>query len=107
MPPIIGFEAHVTIEPVFGDRLDKFEMLAGIVGFKVAKLLMQKSRAETPDRSNKDSFCTGHSADYESLECKVLSLVEVLQECGFSVWRYKIEAIVLDVKLDRKNGQTT
>lgn len=59
-PTIQSYEAHITIEPVFGQRFDEFESLCRSYGFRLAELLLMKSRQETPMRSNKDSFCTGH-----------------------------------------------
>jgi hypothetical protein len=57
---------------------------------------MQKRAEDTPERSAKDSFCTGHSQDYKEIEERMIKLVEALQRWGFEVWRYKIEDCVLD-----------
>lgn len=91
-----SFEAHVTIEPVFGERFDQFNGLCAARGFKPAHLLMLKTRQDTPIRSNRDSFCTGHGKDYAEIQSRTLALVSDLRECGFQVWRHKIEGILLD-----------
>lgn len=98
IPDISSFEAHITIEPVFGERFNQFETLSAAHKFKPAELLLMKQREATPIRSNKDSFCTGHSKTFDELQIRTLALVSDLKECGFDVWRYKIEGIVLDVK---------
>lgn len=97
-PEIASYEAHITIEPVFGERFNKFEELCAPYKFKPAELLLQKQRAATPTRSNKDSFCTGHGFEYAEVKARTEKLVDDLKECGFDVWRYKIEGIVLDVR---------
>jgi hypothetical protein len=98
---VLSFEAHITIEPVFGERFDEFERCCAGYKFKPAELLLQKQRQVTPIRSNKDSFCTGHGKDYtETLE-RILKLVADLKESGFEVWRYKIEGILVDVHMER------
>jgi len=97
MEPIKSYEAHVTIEPVFGERFDLFEQCATVYKFRPAELLLMKQRESTPIRSNKDSFCTGHSKTYIDLLERTESLVADLKSNGFDVWRYKIEGIVLDV----------
>jgi hypothetical protein len=96
------YESHVTIEPVFGSRLERFKFVAARWGFHVATLLLQKNRKDTEERSNKDAFCTGRSEDRKQLTKRMDSLVLDLQACGFQVWRYKIEAALIDVKLERK-----
>ena len=97
-PAVMSFEAHITIEPVFGERFDKFEHCCNPYKFKPAELLLQKSRQSTPQRSNKDSFCTGHGKDYAEILQRTTDLVDTLKAAGFEVWRYKIEGIVLDVR---------
>lgn len=97
-PKISSYEAHVTIEPVFGDRFDVFERICTPYKFKPAELLMMKNRAITAERSNKDSFCTGHGKEYSEILQRTNDLVSSLKLAGFDVWRYKIEAIVLDVR---------
>jgi hypothetical protein len=95
------YECHITIEPVYDERLALFTEQCSRFNFKPAKLLMQKDRKETPERSNKDTFCTGHSKEYDDIYNRMMSLVKVLQSDKFAVWRYKIEDVILDVKLDK------
>lgn len=90
------FESHITIEPVFDSNLVVFEAIAATEGFRVAKLLMQKERTSTPERSDKDSFCTGHSGDYDDLDTRMCRLITRLIERGFKIYRWKIEAVMLD-----------
>ncbi len=92
------YEAHVTIEPVEGDRFDLFEKIANHLQFKPAHLLMMKDRKATPQRSNLDSFCTGHDNNQDVLKTRTLTLVTLLKQNGFQVWRYKIEQTLLDVR---------
>jgi hypothetical protein len=101
LPEISYYESHITIEPVGGNRLAEFERLALLMRFKVAKLLMVKDRNGSEQRSNRDSFCTGHSKDYWSLLARTEQLHDLLKDAGFKVWRYKIEGCLLDVKMER------
>lgn len=98
MQEIKTFEAHITIEPVFGELFEQFERCSAAYKFKPAELLLQKQREATPQRSNKDSFCTGHGTNYNELLSRTVALVGDLKEIGFDVWRYKIEGILLDVR---------
>lgn len=90
------YEAHVTIEPVTGDRLALFSALCNRHQFRVAELLMKRDREATEVRSDKDAFCTGRSPCYRSLLTYMRALVDVLRSHGFDVWRAKIEAVLLD-----------
>lgn len=94
------FEAHVTIEPVEGERLEKFSEICAKHHFRVAKLLMQKPRLETEERSNKDAFCTSRSKQYARIATDTIELVQELIDEGYVVWRYKIEDTVLDSQID-------
>ena len=99
--PVLYYEAHVTVEPVFGERYTRFEEICKAYKFKAAILLLQKDRASTEIRSNKDSFATGHGRAYDELEARARELVYALRNNEFEVWRLKIEACVLDEKYDR------
>lgn len=92
------YESHVTIEPVFGERLEEFKRIAGRYRFRVADLFMQKQREETPERSNKDSFCTARATNETEMRQLMDGCVNALMVAGFKVWRYKIEHVILDVK---------
>lgn len=73
-------ESHVTIEPVFDERLERLKQLCNEHGFRVTDLLMQKRTA--------------------ALESRMFAFVAALRDEGFKVWRYKIEDVVLDSKVD-------
>lgn len=90
------YESHITIEPVFEERLELFRETCRKWNFRAADLLMQKRKVETPMRSDKDTFCTGRGKDFDELKEQMLQLVSELREQGFAVWRQKIEAVLLD-----------
>lgn len=93
------YESHITIEPLFGEDLENFASLCRTELFKPAKLLMQKDRASTATRSDKDTFCTGHSKNFGDIETRMRNLITKIQKNNFKVWRYKIEAILVDERL--------
>jgi len=105
----IYHEAHVTIEPVFGERLELFRSICKDHGFKAANLLMQKDRTATAERSDKDTFCTGHGKGdlYGMIDIasRMTDLVAHLRGRGFVVWREKIEQVVHDVKHERERTE--
>lgn len=89
------FEAHITIDPVLDeDKLQELKDLVKPLGFRVAKLFMQKG-----DPSNLDSFMTAHDKDYHSIMQSTYKAVDWLKDNGYGVRRYKIENILLDVKV--------
>lgn len=94
------YESHVTIEPIFDDRLEQAKQLALKHKFKVANLLMQKRNEDSPERSKYDTFMTGHyttnPGDLNIFTQNMKSLIKDLQDHGFKVWRYKIEHVILD-----------
>lgn len=89
-------EAHITIEPVFDEKRVKLELLVQEFSFKLAHLLMQKEREATAERSNRDTFATGHSKSKCDIIMRTQACVEALQAAGFKVWRYKIEDTLID-----------
>lgn len=93
------FESHITIEPVFDERLEQFKEICASEGFKAAELLMKKRSADTAERSQYDTFCTSRDLIYDNIQTRTLTLVEKLKSSGFDVWRYKIENTLLDVRL--------
>lgn len=95
----IYFECHVTIEPVEGERLNKFTELCEKWDFKVAKLLMQK----TLDPSKLDSFCTCKRRNFTEVHNRMNWLLADLEAHVFNVYRYKIEAIIIDHRAKREN----
>ena len=94
----LPYEAHITIEPVFGAELELIRALAKRHGFKVADLLMQKSRTETPLRSDKDSFMTTWGDDLRDLDIRITRMIADLTVAKVQVWRYKIEQTLRDVR---------
>ena len=94
------YEAHITLEPVFGDRLELARFICKQWGFKVADLLMQKRLLATPERSTNDTFATGHGKDYEDLANLMRGCIAHLISFEFKVWRYKIEDTLLDSRHD-------
>jgi hypothetical protein len=93
------FESHVTIEPVFDERLELFQKICMKHNFRVAELLLQKRKKDKPNRSKLDSFCTGRDKNNLILVEKMIGLIQDLKNAGFKVWRYKIEAALLDSKI--------
>lgn len=91
------YECHLTIDPVEGERLNLFECTCSTYKFKVAKLLMQKG-----ELNDKDAFCTGHSKEYSDIFQRMTWLNCHLLELGFTVRRYKIEAVIFDSRAGDK-----
>lgn len=94
------YESHITVEPIFDERLDRFKALCKQQGFRVADLLMQKRKEDTPERSRFDTFCTGRDPTYWDLHYRMVALLGFLKQEGFKVWRYKIEHAILDSRED-------
>lgn len=90
------YESHITIEPVDEDDREKIETIVNSCGFRLAKLLMQKRKVDTPERSKYDTFCTGHSTEEAKLIAHMIRCVKALQSAGYQVWRYKIECVTID-----------
>lgn len=98
------YECHVTIEPILDEaKLQRIKLLAREHQFKVADLLMVKRPTDTPQRSSKDTFMTGHSDEYHLLENRMKGLIRCIKSEGIKVWRYKIETVPLD---SRVSGDT-
>jgi len=94
------YESHITIEPVFDERLQKAKDIADLFGFKVAALLMKKREEDTETRSKYDTFMTGHGTELSFITARTKFCIEMLKERGFTVWRYKIEDTVMDSRID-------
>ena len=101
------FECHITIEPVFEERLDQLKMICQFFNFKVADLLMQKRSSDTKKRSKNDTFITGHSSSFEDIEYRMKNMLQSLKYSNFKVWRYKIEQIVVDSRINDKLQMVT
>lgn len=91
----IYFECHITIEPVEGERLTRFQEICSKYKFKVANLLMRK----TLEKSKLDSFCTGKDKNFTNMKFRMNNLLNELKNNNFNIYRYKIEAILLDSKI--------
>lgn len=98
----LDYEAHITIEPVDGTSLVKFEVICKRYGFRVANLIMVKDRRVTAERSNRDSFATGWGETYSEVTARCLALVRELTAGGLTVWRYKVEHTLLDIDIREK-----
>lgn len=90
------FEAHITIEPVFGGELEFLAEIVSRNGFRVADLLMKKRKGDTPERSQYDTFCTARSKTYSDIYARSRACVAELRFYGYGVWRMKIENTLLD-----------
>jgi hypothetical protein len=100
MSSFLYYEAHVTVEPVFDERLEQFSELCKKYQFRAADLLMKKRKNDTPARSSFDSFCTGRSNIQSELFDRMIGLLDDLKNSDFKVYRYKIEAALFDSKID-------
>lgn len=85
------YECHITIEPVFDDRLEQAKTIAAAYGFKVADLMIKRREQSSAERSEYDTFMTGHHVSYLMIRVKMNAIINKLKDGGFSVWRYKIE----------------
>jgi hypothetical protein len=94
------FECHVTLEPIIQgqalaqEREARLEDLATKSNFKIATLLMRDGT-----RSRDNSFCSAKNIDYNYLIEDMISFLCDLKKEGYKVYRYKIEQILLDVKI--------
>jgi hypothetical protein len=93
------YECHITIAPVFDCRLEEAKDIASGHGFKVASLLMKKREIDQPTVSMYDTFMTGHSKDIVKLKQSMLLLISDLMSAGFTIYRYKIEDIIIDSRI--------
>jgi hypothetical protein len=98
------FESHVTLEPVFGDRLERLKEIAKQYSFRVADLVMQKNIADAGTPHEKDSFCTSRSKEWRVIESRTRYFVNALLSDGFKVYRYKIENTLVDSKIKDDMG---
>lgn len=96
----IYYECHVTIEPVFDEKLEKLKELCKEYGFSVADLLFKKRKEDSPTRSEYDSFCTARDINIHRIRARLLALLLDLKDSGYQVWRYKIEDTIIDSKHD-------
>ena len=91
------YECHLTFEPVEGELLSDLKAICLKYKFRVADLIMVKNRQATPERSNRDTFCTGHATTERDMFERMVDLHrDVEKSLGIKVWRRKIEHIILD-----------
>lgn len=90
------FECHITIEPIFEEDRTLAADIAAKHGFRIAELLMQKRKTDTPERSMYDTFMTSHSQSLSDIKYRMICCINELRLYEFKVWRYKIEDTVLD-----------
>lgn len=96
---VLYYECHITIEPVLeDDRRAILEATIKPYGFRLAELLFQRHRADTPERSAKDSFTTARGDNFDELANRMHLCRHALMAAGFEVWRYKIEAALVDCR---------
>src|SRR6185369_9095163 len=91
------FECHVTIDPLNGKRLKLFTEICKPLNFRVADLVMIKSNGKDKP-SDRDSFCTSRSKDFNDLNDRMVSLITECKKNSIKVRRYKIEDTILDSK---------
>jgi hypothetical protein len=93
------YESHITIEPVFDERLVLLKQICENNGFHVAKLLLQRRAEDTAERSSKDTFCTAHDMSYDRILERMTHTQIALERAGFAVWRMKIESVIFDLRI--------
>lgn len=99
MEKALYYESHITVEPVFNERLAEMKAICEPFRFRVADLLMKKRPEDTATRSAFDTFCTGRGQSGVELSARMTGLVRQLEASGFTVWRYKLEAALIDTKV--------
>jgi len=93
------YEAHVTIDPVFGEQRENAMLIAERHGFRLAELIMRKNLDDDAHMAKDDTFMTGRSRDLAYLTVNLQRLVKDMQDEGYSVRRYKIEDCIVDSQL--------
>lgn len=92
------FEAHVTLDPVFGNTREHAADIAKRHGFKLADLIMRKREGGPSVPHAEDTFMTARSVTWEDIRVRTIRVVEALRDSGFSVRRYKVENTLVDSK---------
>lgn len=90
------YETHITIEPLFEQDLERVKLICEGSGFKVANLLMQKRKEDTPTQSRFDTFMTAHNQDLNKAIVQLIDFMKLLKSVGVKVHRYKIEDVIID-----------
>lgn len=98
------YEAHITIAPVLDEeKLKDLRELVKPLGFRVADLLMRvpgRGRPSDLQRSELDTFLSSRSDSRDDIVARTALCCAVLRGAGFEVWRYKVEAAILDTKIN-------
>lgn len=94
------YEAHITIDPVFGARRLTAQDIASARAFRVAKLILRKDASANPEEHTDDTFMTGHSINFVDIMRRTKALCEDLKQSNFVVRRYKIEETVMDSRIE-------
>lgn len=90
---VIYYECHITVDPFENEDQRKF--VADLVaenGFRIAKLLMEKTESTT------DAFMSARDISFVDLNYRADQTVILLQTYGVNVRRCKIEGIVRDTR---------
>lgn len=96
VPSRLYFEAHVTLDPVFGERRQQAEVIAKKHGFRLAKLIMRKREGDAETPHEDDTFMTTRSTDWTWIRRACSGVITDLRDTGFVVRRYKIEDTLVD-----------
>jgi hypothetical protein len=97
------WESHVTVEPLSGGPLAAYVLRCAEHGFKPAGILAKTRAADPAVPHGTDIFCTGHGRTCGETETKTLGLLQALAGDGTAIWRYRIEAVVLDTRHGAKH----
>lgn len=92
------YESHVTIAPVFDEKLVEMKAICVKYKFRVADLILKHKKADAAKPYEGDSFCTSRGVEFEDIRDRTVGLMVELREKGFEIWRYKIEDTLLDSK---------
>lgn len=89
-PSAQSYEAHIALS---ADVVSVSEGLA-----KLCKSFMFRYPAQMQTLHSTEVILTGNSDGYEILEFRMHKLMDELVRSGYTIARYKIEAILLDVR---------
>lgn len=91
------YECHVTVDQEsIGDKMEILKDLAADRLFRVSEIV--ETRWALTERHTTDTICTSRGRTYDALWKRMQDLMSDLRAAGFKIYRYKIEATVLDEK---------
>ncbi len=93
------FEAHVTVEPVFGERLEEMRAVGLHFEFRVASLIMRRTAEETGESSRDDTFASARGESLHDISDRTRGFCEALRYRGFRILRAKVEDTVWDTRI--------